>query len=212
MDLFFKYSRVFQFLTGIIPLLFLLAYKRKLRLELVVFLLASVITTLILFITGLYSIKNWFFFNLFSVINLTCMSVFYFSILHSKISKVIVLIITTICAMAIILELTYYDVINLSFPILKLGITLFTFIYFLDKLANKNQSNTPAYNIINTALCIYNCFSIFMSLEMEIMLKNNFWLIHNVLEGTSKILIAYAILKLPKMDKVIKRESLGVNP
>jgi hypothetical protein len=51
-----------------------------------------------------------------------------------------------------------------------------------------------------------------MSLEMDIMLKNNFWLIHNVVEGTSKLLIAYAILKLPKMDEVIKSESLVVNP
>jgi hypothetical protein len=51
-----------------------------------------------------------------------------------------------------------------------------------------------------------------MSFEVDILLLNNFWNYHNFIEGTSKLVIAYAILKLPKRSDDLRMESLGVNP
>ncbi|MCF8444989.1 MAG: hypothetical protein K9G29_08285 [Crocinitomicaceae bacterium] len=204
----FNLSVMIQFVTGIVPLLFLLIYKRKLRVELVLLLLASATTSLILLVTCSLGIKNWFFFNLYSVINLTCLTVYYYNLLQVKTLKIVILLLASICGAVIIYELTYYDIINLSLPALFLSFTLYSILYLIDNLGKSSTPNSKGYFIINTTFFIYNGFSFFMSLELETMLANQYWIIHNVVEASSKLVIAYAILKIPKTTEEMNSKSV----
>lgn len=204
-----KLSVILQFVTGVLPLLFLVIYKKKLRVEFVILLLASAITTLILFITASFGIKNWFFFNFYNAIYLTCITIFYFSLLRSSPFRKYVLILSFLCGAVLIYDLTYLDLINLTLPALFFSTTTFTVFYFIDNLGKKSKSQTSkAYFIINTSLCMYSSFSFFMSLELETMLANQYWIIHNVVEASSKLVIAYAILKIPKTTVEINSKSV----
>ena len=205
----FKISVILQFVTGVLPLLFLVIYKKKLRVEFVILLLASAITTLILFITASFGIKNWFFFNFYNAIYLTCITIFYFSLLRSSPFRKYVLILSFLCGAVLIYDLTYLDIINLTLPALFFSTTTFTVFYFIDNLGKKSKSQTSkAYFIINTSLCMYSSFSFFMSLELETMLANQYWIIHNVVEASSKLVIAYAILKIPKTTEEMNSKSV----
>jgi len=204
-----KLSVILQFVTGVLPLLLLVIYKRKLRVEFVILLLASAITTLILFITASFGIKNWFFFNFYNAIYLTCITIFYFSLLRSSPFRKYVLILSFLCGAVLIYDLTYLDIINLTLPAVFFSTTTFTVFYFIDNLGKKSKSQTSkAYFIINTSLCMYSSFSFFMSLELETMLANQYWIIHNVVEASSKLVIAYAILKIPKTTVEINSKSV----
>jgi hypothetical protein len=205
----FKISVILQFVTGVLPLLFLVIYKKKLRVEFVILLLTSAITTLILFITASFGIKNWFFFNFYNAIYLTCITIFYFSLLRSSPFRKYVLILSFLCGAVLIYDLTYLDIINLTLPAVFFSTTTFTVFYFIDNLGKKSKSQTSkAYFIINTSLCMYSSFSFFMSLELETMLANQYWIIHNVVEASSKLVIAYAILKIPKTTVEINSKSV----
>jgi hypothetical protein len=61
MDIFHQSSLIFQIVTGTLPILFVIFLKRNLRIEFVILFSASVITTLILYITAMLGIKNWYF-------------------------------------------------------------------------------------------------------------------------------------------------------
>ena len=205
----FKISVILQFVTGVLPLLFLVIYKKKLRVEFVILLLASSITTLILLFTASFGIKNWFFFNFYNAIYLTCITIFYFSLLRSSPLRKYVLILSFLCGAVLIYDLTYLDLINLTLPALFFSSTSFSVFYFIDNLVKKSKSQTSkAYFIINTSLCMYSSFSFFMSLELETMLANQYWIIHNVVEASSKLVIAYAILKIPKTTVEINSKSV----
>ena len=205
----FKISVILQFVTGVLPLLLLVIYKRKLRVEFVILLLASAITTLILFITASFGIKNWFFLNFYNAIYLTCITIFYFSLLRSSPFRKYVLILSFLCGAVLIYDLTYLDIINLTLPAVFFSTTTFTVFYFIDNLGKKSKSQTSkAYFIINTSICMYSSFSFFMSLELETMLVNHYWFIHNVVEASSKLVIAYAILKIPKTTEEMNSKSV----
>jgi hypothetical protein len=205
---FFKFSVILQFITGITPLLFLFFFKRKLRTELVLLLLASAITTLVLYITGSLKIKNWFFLNLYSTTALACLSIYYHSIIQSKALKKMVVIIASFCGAVIIMELTYLDLINLSLAAVFLCLTFFSILYFIDNLDKSSTPISKPYFIINTTFFVYYSFSFFMSFEIQTMMANQYWIIHNLVEASSKLVIAYAILKIPKTTEEMNSKSV----
>jgi hypothetical protein len=47
-----------------------------------------------------------------------------------------------------------------------------------------------------------------MSLEFQTMMENHYWIIHNVVEASSKLVIAYAILKIPKTTEEMNAKSV----
>ena len=113
---------------------------------------------------------------------------------------------------SIIWELSYFELVNKTSPILVFGKVLYTILFLIENLGKKASPNFNAYLLINLAILIYNSFKLFLSFEVDIFLLNNFWNYHNFIEGTSKLVIAYAILKLPKRSGDLRMESLGVNP
>jgi hypothetical protein len=212
MNVFYHSSLIFQIVTGTLPILFVIFLKRKLPVEFVILLSASVITTLILYITAMLGIKNWLFWNLYKIIDIVCITIFYYSLLDSKKVKIIVLSIGSLCVTSIIWELSYFELVNKTSPILVLGKVLYTILFLIENLGKKASPNFNAYLLISLAILIYNSFKLFLSFEVDIFLLNNFWNYHNFIEGTSKLVIAYAILKLPKRSGNVRMESLGVNP
>ena len=212
MDIFHQSSLIFQIVTGSLPILFVIFLKRNLRIEFVILFSASVITTLILYITAMLGIKNLVFWNLYASIEVICMAIFYYHLLDSQKAKITVIVIASICVSSTIWELSYFELVNKTLPIIMLGNLLYTILFFIENLGKKATPNLNAYLLINSVLCIYNSFTFFMSFEVDIFLLNNFWNYHNFIEGTSKLVIAYAILKLPKRSGDLRMESLGVNP
>lgn len=212
MDTFHQSSLIFQIVTGSLPILFVIFLKRNLRIEFVILFSASVITTLILYITAMLGIKNLVFWNLYASIEVICMAIFYYHLLDSQKAKITVIVIASICVSSIIWELSYFELVNKTLPIIMLGNLLYTILFFIENLGKKATPNLNAYLLINSVLCIYNSFTFFMSFEVDIFLLNNFWNYHNFIEGTSKLVIAYAILKLSKRSVDLRMESLGVNP
>ena len=212
MDIFHQSSLIFQIVTGTLPILFVIFLKRNLRIEFVILFSASVITTLILYITAMLGIKNLVFWNLYASIEVICMAIFYYHLLDSQKAKITVIVIASICVSSIIWELSYFELVNKTLSIIMLGNLLYTILFFIENLGKKATPNLNAYLLINSVLCIYNSFTFFLSFEVDIFLLNNFWNYHNFIEGTSKLVIAYAILKLPKRSGDLRMESLGVNP
>lgn len=106
------------------------------------------------------------------------------------------------------MELTYLDLINLSFAAIFLCLTFFSILFFIDNLNKSSSHLSKPYFIINTTFCIYYSFSFFMSFEIQTMMANQYWIIHNVVEACSKLVIAYAILKIPKTTEEINSNSL----
>ena len=212
MDTFHQSSLIFQIVTGTLPILFVIFLKRKLPVEFVILLSASVITTLILYITAMFGIKNWVFWNLYASIDVVCMAIFYYHLLDSQKAKITVIVIASICVSSIIWELSYFELVNKISPILVFSKVLYSILFLIENLGKKASPNFKAYLLINLAILIYNSFKFFLSFEVDIFMLNNFWNYHNFIEGTSKLVIAYAILKLPKRSNDLRMESLGVYP
>jgi hypothetical protein len=78
---------------------------------------------------------------------------------------------------------------------------LWSLIFFFEFIISKNniRSNFINTNLyVNAAILFYNGSSLFLFHYLFVILSNNVWYIHNFIEGSSKLLIAYAFWKLPK--------------
>jgi hypothetical protein len=47
-----------------------------------------------------------------------------------------------------------------------------------------------------------------MSIEVHAMMLNHYWMIHNFLESFSKLVIAFAVLKLPNKSEDLNPKSI----
>jgi hypothetical protein len=72
----------------------------------------------------------------------------------------------------------------------------------LDYLNSESQRNPQSFSylIVNASIFIYNSFSFLFFLYITILMGNDLWYFHNIIEGISKLIIAYAFWKLPKSD------------
>jgi hypothetical protein len=75
---------------------------------------------------------------------------------------------------------------------------MFAIVYFFDFVIDNSKKKSEILILVNTALFIYYSFSFLFNIYIDELMKNNLWFIHNFIEGSSKLLIAYAFWKQPK--------------
>lgn len=191
-------SLFFQLLAGILPIIFFLIRAPKNSYELLVLLFCSVIATILTMYTSLCRINNHFIFNSYLLIEFSCICVFYSKAIKSKYSFLFLYAIVPFLIFSIF-ELYQNGTIIFGVKISSLFYIGFSVIYFLKYLFDSEQEHKYNFTyIINASFFIYNCSAFILIFYIMKLMTNNLWFIHNFIEGSSKLLIAYAFWKLPK--------------
>ncbi len=192
-----KISLCFQVLAGITPILFLFQRDFISKRELMVFFISSVLASIFILTTTIYSINNYFVHNSFLIVELICLSIFYFKAINWKYIRVLIIISFVSFLLFFIHEIYRHQVIIDGFKIVNIAYLVLVTILFLNLLQGK-YGFKKSLILINASFFIYRCTSfVFIFYLMKIMTEN-LWYIHNFIEGSSKLLIAYAFWKLPK--------------
>ena len=183
-------------MAGLLPLAVLFFGRRKFCSEFILFLTASVFSTFLILITNYFKIQNALVFDGFQISSIILLSLFYSRNLESKMLTNIVIFLGFFCLLFYLFEL-----ISLGYPKKSLVIENICFIvcpilFYIDSIDSNQKSSTLI--LINTAILVYKSFSFLFFFFLVTMMVNNLWFIHNFIEGSSKLLIAYALWKLPK--------------
>jgi hypothetical protein len=173
--------------------------KKKFNIEFLVYLGSSVITTFLFFILFKQKVNNLLIFNGYQIFSITCLSIFYCNICNKSLTKNLILSIGSLCLVILFFELSQTSFIEYSLVYRTIGFILFSVIFFIDYLNSESQRNPQSFSylIVNASIFIYNSFSFLFFLYITILMGNDLWYIHNIIEGISKLIIAYAFWKLP---------------
>ncbi len=191
-------SVYFQLLTGIIPL-FISLRRVYLHPSLLLFLAFSVLSTIVLLITSYNGINNHVFHNFYLLISFLLLSKFYYDIGQTMLKAVIIFSTLILFTVSTFEFFDYYFLPN-SFKIINLSYITWSIFFFIQSLEKDKvgKHNSNDYHIINTSIFLYNTSSFILIFYIMNLMNNNLWYIHNFIEGSSKLLIAYAFWKLPK--------------
>lgn len=193
------YSMIFQLVAGILPLVFVIVFNSKIPLSLIVFWLASFLSTLTILITCKIGINNLIIFNTFQGFSICCLSTFYYKIIKSSNFRYLVLTLSFISLIIYVTELTISN--NLLYTLISENLCFISFslLFYIDYFKWEiNERNNQSFLLINTVIFVYNSFRLIPNLEIDLLILNQYWIIHNIVEGLSKLIIAFAIWKQPK--------------
>lgn len=191
-------SLYFQLLAGLLPIIFYLNKLGKENLELLILFCASFIATLSILFTNQFKINNHYIFNAYVIIEFCCISVFYSKLFKLKYSKLIKLLIIPFLFL-FFFEIYQNDVIILGSKLTSLTYIIYSISFFIKYLNISRRSNEYKFSqAINASLFIYNCSAFILIFYIMKLMNSNLWYVHNFIEGSSKLLIAYALWKLPK--------------
>ena len=191
-------SLYFQLLAGLLPIIFYLNKLGKENLELLILFSSSFIATLSILFTYQFKINNHYIFNAYVIIEFCCISVFYSKLFKLKYDKLIKLLIIPFLFL-FFFEIYQNDVIILGSNLASIIYIIYSIDFFIKHLNISSQSHEYKFTqAINTSLLIYNCSSFFLIFYIMKLMNSNLWYVHNFIEGSSKLLIAYALWKLPK--------------
>jgi hypothetical protein len=191
-------SLCFQLLAGLLPIIFYLNKLGKENLELLILFCASFIATLSILFTYQFKINNHYIFNAYVIIEFCCISVFYSKLFKLKYSKLIKLLIIPFLFL-FFFEIYQNDVIILGSKLTSLTYIIYSISFFIKYLNISRRSNEYKFSqAINASLFIYNCSAFILIFYIMKLMNSNLWYVHNFIEGSSKLLIAYALWKLPK--------------
>jgi hypothetical protein len=121
----------------------------------------------------------------------------------------LILSIGSLCLVILFFELSQTSFIEYSLVYRTIGFILFSVIFFIDYLNSESQRNLQSFPnlIVNSSIFIYNSFSFLFFLYITILMGNDLWYIHNIIEGISKLIIAYAFWKLPKKENILETKN-----
>jgi hypothetical protein len=130
----------------------------------------------------------------------------------SKKIKAILFSVTTLLLAISILEVIKIGVMIFSMKIISLCIITMSIVYLLNNLISTSfyQINQPVL-LINSSFIIYHGSSFILIYFIMSIMTNNLWHFHNFIEGSSKLLIAYAFWKLPKKDTILETKNWVIN-
>jgi len=199
----FNSSLFFQIIASAIPLI-VLAYKRTTfnsYLALVLFL--SFVVIILQTITHLYKINNHILFNFYVFSSFILHFLFYVKNLK-KTFKLLASIPFPIFIGFSLFEIFKHELLTISFQITNFSLIYWSFLFFISLLKDDSPiSNKTTLQIVNISIFVYNSGSYILYLSIFSLMLNKYWFIHNIFEGCSKLLIAYAFWKLPKSDNFV---------
>ena len=202
-------SLLFQLFTGIVPLLFLFFTKRKFYTSFILFLTISFISTVLLIITTQFGIRNFFVISNYLILSYLFLWVFFLNIIH-KPFRYFLYFFLAIFLIIVCFELCFYQKLRYTLSYSAFNYVLFSILFFVQEilLKPKNEAHEEitkkTIQFVLFSLLIYSSFTFLMSFHFTQFLRNKTWLLHNVMEGLSKILYTYAFCYLPKTNRLLK--------
>lgn len=194
-------STFFQLVAGFLPLVILAFRKFNFNREFILYLFISFLSTSLLIITTFFGIKNHIIFNIYVISSFLFVSKFFCNLFNELLIKVLLIISTLVFTAYCIYELLRSSAIIHSFQFLNVFCIIFSFTYFVSLINSKSKmvSNFDITTIIVlSSIVIYYSSTSILLFFMISFIENKIWYIHNFIEGSSKLLIAYAFWKLPK--------------
>ncbi len=186
-------------MAGALPLVAFLK-QRRFQIHFEIYLILSFITTIAVYLTGINKINNHLIHNCYLFLSFYLLSIFYFK-LGQRFFKAIIFFSWFIFIIVYFEDFTGKSFAAFSFEFANFCYILWSLIFFFEFIISKNniRSNFINTNLyVNAAILFYNGSSLFLFHYLFVILSNNVWYIHNFIEGSSKLLIAYAFWKLPK--------------
>jgi hypothetical protein len=197
-----QYSILFQLVAGFTPLVFVFSRKNKILNFLIIHLGISFICSLLIFITRINHVYNLHIFNFYILSSSLFLPIFYFKLIQNRLLKFILIIVFLGNLSIVINELFHSEyLVNavVSENITEIILCLFFLLDLL--LSNKKPENQLSLLLINSSIFFYNCFSFLFNFYISEIMVSNLWFIHNFIEASSKLIIAYAFWKLPKTSQ-----------
>jgi hypothetical protein len=191
-------SLIFQLAAGSLPLAVLFVGKRKLNLEFLLFLSISFSLTLAIIITKISGFSNAIIFDSWLVCSIILLTIFYSRVIVFKPFTIAVIIIGGISLSTTFWELMVFGYPNKALIIENISFILIPILMYISFLRYQNHSKGNSLILINTSIFVYKTTTFLLFYFLVTLMKNNAWYIHNFIEGSSKLLIAYALWKLPK--------------
>lgn len=187
-------------MTGLIPLVFI--FKRKVNIELIIYLSLSIVASAIIFYTSRFRINNHWVFNSYIFISYWMLFIFYLKLVKGKFQSQILKLSSIIFAIIFSWELSKTSNLTSSLVAWNLSFLIWSILYFLTVTLNQEtDKRSLTYNYFNLSIFIYNCSCLLLFYYIDFIMVNKLWYIHNFIEGSSKLLIAYAFWKLPKTSQ-----------
>ncbi len=180
------------------PLAVILLKRRKINLEFIIFLLTSFLSTLGI-ISFIYLEKSCsLIFDSWQILTIILLSIFYFRILDYKPYSILVALLGGICLMISLSEFYYLGYSRYGLVLENIIFIISPILFYIRTIRFNILSNENTLVLINTAIFSYKTATILLFYFMVTLMKNNVWYVHNFIEGFSKLLIAYALWKLPR--------------
>jgi hypothetical protein len=184
--------------AGSLPLVVLIIGKRKLNLEFLLFVCVSFSLTLAIIITKISGLNNAIIFDSWLICSIILLTFFYSRVIESKPFAIAVILIGVICLSATFWELMVIGYPNKALIIENISFILIPILMYISFLRYQNHSKGNSLILINTSIFVYKTTTFLLFYFLVTLMKNNAWYVHNFIEGSSKLLIAYALWKLPK--------------
>lgn len=192
-------SILFQLVAGILPLIFL--FKKQFHYSLVIYLTFSIFSTLILVVTSYFKINNLLYHNFYVLISFISLFVYYINF-RLKYLNIFLIISSIVFLSNFAIEIFQKGFVQSGIQISNISYSIWSLIFFFYLIDGSNlyklKYDKKVYGIINASVLIYNCSAFFLYFKLFTLIKQDSWFIHNYIEGSSKLLIAYAFWKLPK--------------
>jgi hypothetical protein len=193
----FNYTVLFQLLADFLPIAFLYSTKIPINKHLKILLFSSFIINFILISTNFLKINNSVFFVLYLLIGYVLYSLYFVSFFKNYISKIILGTIP-LFFIFFLFEYIYLKKFNISLNFFILSQAVWSILYFSNSIfINPNQSSSKFYDFVNSSILFYASTTFIFFVFLMNFMENHLWFYHNLIEGVSKILITFAIWKIP---------------
>ncbi len=194
-------SLFFQLVAGILPLI-ILTQKRTFNKSFTFYLILSVFTTVVLFITTYLKINNLLIANFYVLLSFISI-IIYFNNYNTLNNRLLIYIFSSIFSLVFIYEMLNFSFVKNAISIFSLSSIVLSLVFMYNSLTKdiSQIKNIDTHILISISLLFYNSVSFVMYLKMFYFMKNDIWYIHNYVEGISKLIITYAFWKLPKISQ-----------
>lgn len=150
-------------------------------------------------ITSKVHLNNLLIFNSYYLISFISVVIFYFKLIESKKIKYYILFLAFVSLFIFFWEIKNSNYIEIALISEKFSVLVFSLLYFVYIIsADIKEINYKPYILINTYFLFYGSFGALSNLEIDLLMITNYWFIHNLVDGLSKLIIAFAIWRQPR--------------
>jgi hypothetical protein len=190
------FSVYFQLIAGILPLFFIKKSNQSNRI-IFYYLFSSCLSTVINLTTAYMHINNHMIHNIYLMVSFLLLALFYF--LNGRhLLRFFVLIGSGLFYSICFFEHFKTSLLLNGHRVANLVYIIWSLTFFIQSIMKKSNSNlSKTYVLFNASIFIYHTASFFLFTFLWSLVTSNLWYFHNFIEGSSKLLIAYAFWKLP---------------